>query len=318
MKYLKLIRIQNLAMIAFMQILFRYTFMKTGTYTELTPTYNFLALSHLQFFLLVLATVCIAAAGYVINDILDQETDAIAKKRIVGVSISESAAYNLYVALNVIGVGIGFYLSNAINKPSFSALFIITAALLYVYSTSLKQIAVVGNIIVALIASFSIIIIGIFDLIPSTHEGNMYWQGNKEQMKQVFSILTDYAIFAFIINFLRELVKDVEDTDADYASGIATLPVLIGKNRTVKIIFGLSFIPIITLIYYLSKNLYLYDYVVYYAIIFIIAPLLFFTIKSWNAKTQKEFHNLSTLLKIILFLGILSIWVITYATTHHA
>lgn len=312
MKYLKLIRIQNLAMIAFMQILFRFTFMKTATYTELTPTYNFLALSQVQFFLLVLATVCIAAAGYVINDILDQETDAIAKKRIVGVSISESTAYYLYVALNIIGVGIGFYLSNAINKPSFSSLFIVTAALLYVYSTSLKQIAVVGNIIVALITSFSIIIIGIFDLIPFIYEDN------REQMANVFSVLTDYAIFAFMINFLRELVKDVEDTDADYASGIATLPVLIGKNRTMKIIFGLSFLPVITLIYYLSKNLYLYDYVVYYTILFIIFPLVIFTIKSWSAKTQKEFHNLSNLLKIILLLGILSIWVINYATTHYA
>lgn len=318
MKFLKLIRVQNLAMIAFMQYLFRYTFMKAGTYTELTPTYNFLALSHLQFFLLVLATVCIAAAGYVINDILDQETDAIAKKRIVGVTITETTAYNLYVGLNVIGVGIGFYLSNAINKPSFATLFILTAALLYIYSTTLKQIAVVGNIVIALITSFSILIIGIFDLVPSTHEGNMLWEGNKEQMKQVFSILTDYAIFAFLINLLRELVKDVEDTDADYAAGIATLPVLIGKSRTIKIIFVLSIVPIVLLAYYLNKNLYMYDYVVYYALVFIIAPLLFFTIKSWSAKTQKEFHNLSTLLKVILFLGILSIWVITYATTHHA
>ena len=210
MKYLKLLRIQNLLLLAFMQVLFRYTFLKTATFTTLTTSKNFLALSHFQFFLLVLATVCIAAAGYVINDILDQETDEIAKKRIVGKSISESTAYNLYVALNLIGVGSGFYISNVIQKPSFAALFIFTAAILYVYATWLKQIAIVGNIVVALVLSFSILILGIFDLVPSTHEGNEIWEGNKVQMRRVFSILTDYAIFAFIINFLRELVKDIE------------------------------------------------------------------------------------------------------------
>ncbi|MFD2890525.1 geranylgeranylglycerol-phosphate geranylgeranyltransferase [Flavobacterium chuncheonense] len=318
MKYLKLVRFQNLAMLALMQILFRYTFMKSATYTELTPTYNFLALSHAQFFLLVLATVCIAAAGYVINDIMDQETDEIAKKRVVGKTISEKAAYNLYVILNVTGVGIGFYLSNAIDKPSFASLFIFTAALLYFYATTLKQIAVLGNIVVAAILSFSILILGLFDLVPSTHEGNAFWQGNKAQMRQVFGILTDYAIFAFIINFLRELVKDVEDTDADYAAGIPTLPVLIGKNRTMKIVFGLSFIPVLLFIYYVNANLAQYSYVLFYALLFIIAPLLIFTIKSWSAKSNKEFKNLSFLLKAVLFFGILSIAVITYATTHHA
>ena len=313
MKYLKLIRIQNLLLLAFMQVLFRYTFLKTATFTTLTSTNNFLALSHFQFFLLVLATVCIAAAGYVINDIVDQSTDEIAKKRIVGKTISESTAYNLYVALNLIGVGSGFYISNVIQKPSFAALFIFTAAILYIYATWLKQIAIVGNIVVALVLSFSILILGIFDLVPSTHEGNEIWEGNKVQMRRVFSILTDYAIFAFIINFLRELVKDIEDTDADYASGIATLPVLIGKSRTIKIVFGLSFLPIILLVLYMNNNLANYDYAIYYFLLFIVAPLLFFTIKSWSAKTQKDFANLSLLLKIILFFGIISIAVITYS-----
>ena len=313
MKYLKLIRIQNLLLLAFMQVLFRYTFLKTATFTTLTTSKNFLALSHFQFFLLVLATVCIAAAGYVINDILDQETDEIAKKRIVGKSISESTAYNLYVALNLIGVGSGFYISNVIQKPSFAALFIFTAAILYVYATWLKQIAIVGNIVVALVLSFSILILGIFDLVPSTHEGNEIWEGNKVQMRRVFSILTDYAIIAFIINFLRELVKDVENTDTDYASGIATLPVLIGKSRTMKIVFSFSFLPLILLLIYINNNLRNYDYAVYYFLLFILAPLLFFTIKTWSAKTQKEFATLNLVLKIILFFGIVSIAVITYS-----
>lgn len=309
MNFLKLIRIQNLAMIALMQYVFRYTFMKTATFTTITESYNFLALNHFQFFLLVLSTILIAAAGYVINDIMDQETDEIAKKRIIGVSISEKTAYNLYVGLNIFGVGLGFYLSNVIEKPSFASVFIVIAALLYVYSTTLKQIAFLGNVVVAAVLSFSIIILGIFDLVP------MIYEGNKEQMIQTFGILKDYAIFAFIINLIREIVKDVEDTDADYASGIATLPVLIGKNRTMKIAFTIGIATIAILTYYMSKNLAQYDIAVYYLILFVAAPLLFFVIKSWSAKTQKDFKNLSLLLKLVLLFGIFSIWVITYAIT---
>ncbi|MEZ4853350.1 geranylgeranylglycerol-phosphate geranylgeranyltransferase [Flavobacterium sp.] len=310
MNYLKLIRIQNLAILAFMQILFRYTFLKTATYTPLTADQNFLAMTHVQFFLLVLATVLIAAAGYIINDIMDQETDELANKRIIGKSISEKTAYNLYFGLNVLGVVIGFYVANAVGKPSFSALFIIVAALLYVYATTLKQIAIIGNIVVACLLSFSVIILGIFDLLPTTYEDN------QALMQHVFSILIDYAIFVFIINLLREMVKDIEDADADAKTGIGTLPVLIGKDKTMKIVFFLSFLPIALLAYYLKENLFQYTYVVYYVLLFIIMPLIFFTIKSWNAKTQKDVKNLSLLLKFILFFGILSIWVITYSVTN--
>ena len=34
-------------------------------------------------------------------------------------------------------------------------------------------------------------------------------------MSLIFSILKDYAIFAFIINFIREITKDCEDYNGD-------------------------------------------------------------------------------------------------------
>ena len=312
MKYLKLIRFQNLLMLAFMQVLFRYTYLKAATATTVTPTGNFLSLSNFQFALLVLSTVCIAAAGYVINNIMDQDNDEITKPkdRIVGKSISESLAYNSYVALNIIGVGIGFYLSNAIGKKGLFTVFIFVAALLYVYSTYLKRIVVISNVTVAFILSFSILILGIFDLFPATYEGNVV------QMKKAFGVLFDYAVFAFVINFFREIVKDIEDIDGDYASGIKTLPIILGKTRTAKVISIVLLIPIVLLIYYINKNLLDYNYVFPYGLLFIIGPLLYAMIKLWSAKTKQEFKHVSTVLKLVLFFGILSIAVITYAIKH--
>ncbi len=295
-------------MLAFMQLIFRYGFLKWQN----VP----LSLADWQYCLLVLSTVLIAAGGYVINDIFDQDTDSENKpsKTIIGSKISESMGYNIYVVLTVAGVGIGFYLSNVIMKPSFATLFILIASLLYIYATSLKQMLLVGNVIVAFLLSFSVIIIGIFDLYPATYEGN------QKEMGVLFSILIDYAVFAFIINFIREITKDLEDVNGDYNQGMHTLPIILGVQRTAKVVFGLSFIPLFILLYYTnsyfaSNNLYV---ATIYSLLTLVGPLLYFTIKSWTAKTKKDFHHLSLVLKMVLLFGIMSISVIAYNIEHHA
>ncbi|MNS10021.1 prenyltransferase [compost metagenome] len=306
MKYLKLIRYQNLLMLALMQLIFRYGFLKL----ENIP----LALADWQYLLLVLATVLLAAGGYVINNIFDQATDHDNKPDnvIVGKSISETNAYNIYVALNITGVGIGFYLSNVIEKPGFASIFIMIAAALYFYATSLKQMVLIGNIIVAALLSCSVIIIGIFDLFP------VITPENQPMMANLFSILLDFAVFAFMINFIREIVKDLEDVNGDYNQGMSTLPIVLGISRTAKITFGLSFIPILVILVYINTYLIPLLYATIYMFLFVLGPLFYFMIKIWTAKKQKEFHSLSLLLKWILFFGILSVLVISLNIKHNA
>ena len=285
-------------MLAFMQLVFRYLF--------LANSYVDMALTDFNYILLVLSTVCIAAGGYVINNIMDQDTDEIAKpqNRVVGVSISETVAYNWYIGLTIVGVGIGFYLSNVIYKPTFASMFILVATLLYVYATNLKQIPLLGNVIVAFLLSVSILIIALFDIFPATD------MDNKIRMGEAFNILVDYAIFAFIINLIRELVKDLEDMDGDSATGINTLPIAIGINKT-KILVGiLTVTAIALLVYYIKVHLFDLDYVLYYGLVFIVGPLIFLGVKLIQAQDKKEYHFLSTLLKIVLFFGILSVAVI--------
>ena len=117
--------------------------------------------------LLILSTVLIAAGGYVIKAIFDQESYQINNdtKVLIGTYISESAAYNLYAGLTITGVGCGFILANSVEHSNFAILFVLVATLLYFYASSIKNIAFIGNILIASILSFSIIIIGIFDLL---------------------------------------------------------------------------------------------------------------------------------------------------------
>jgi 4-hydroxybenzoate polyprenyltransferase len=295
-------------MLALMQLLFRYGFLKLQNIP--------LALADWQYGLLVLSTVLIAAAGYVINDIFDQETDNENKpnKVIVGKSISETKAYNIYVFLNVSGVAIGFYLSNVILKPGFAAIFILIAATLYIYATSLKQMLLLGNIVVASLLSLSVIIIGVFDLYPAIDTTN------QELMGSFFSILLDYALFAFMINFLREIVKDLEDINGDENQGMRTLAIVLGVSRTSKTVFILSFIPIVALLSYVNNYFIANDLIIstIYSFIFVLGPMIYFSIKIGTANSKKDFHVLSTLLKWILFFGILSILIITLNIKYHA
>ena len=301
MKFLKLIRYKNLLMLAFMQLLFRYSFLKQQDIP--------LALADWQYGLLVLSTVLLAAAGYVINNIFDVASDTINKPNdvVIGKGISEAQAYNIYFGLNITGVAIGFYLSNVIMRPGFATIFILIASLLYFYSTTLKQIMLLGNFVVAFLLALSVIIIGVFDIFPATNTDN------QAQMASLFSILIDYALFAFMINFIREIVKDIEDVNGDYNQGMNTLPIAIGISRTAKIALGFAIIPFILSLLYINKYFVENDLLIVtlYAFAFVLAPLLYFIVKIFSAKSQKDFHHLSTVLKLILLFGIFSILVIT-------
>ena len=294
--FFRLIRWKNLLLIALVQILIKYALLESFEVVRFT-------LNDFGFFLLVLSTLCIAAAGNVINDIYDVETDLVNKpeKVIVGKNMSEKVAFNIYIVLTIVGVGIGFYLSNLIGRSGFSAIFVIISALLYIYATYLKQTTLIGNITVSFLVSMSLLIVGLFELLPVITEQN------RETQLTFFKIIFDYAIFAFLINLLREMVKDIEDVNGDYKAEMKTLPIIIGRERSLKVVFALSLIPLFAVAYYVIVFLYQHYIAVGYFLIFIIAPLLYFAIKSFSAETKKEVGFLSVLLKFIMLFGVLSL-----------
>lgn len=308
MKFLQLIRYKNLLLLALMQLIFRLGYLEQIKIP--------LSLFYWQYTLLILATVLIAAGGYVINDIFDQETDAVNKpnKTIVGNYLSEAKAYNLYAALTIAGVGCGFILANSVAHPNFAIIFVLIATLLYFYASTLKQIALIGNIMASALVAFSVIIIGVFDIFPNTFEIN------RPQMSVAFAILMDYAKFAFIINLVREIIKDIQDVNGDKEQGMKTLPIAIGITKTNKIAFVLLLIPTLYLFYYLNNYLFANNlfYGILYMFVFVIAPMILGLVRLWNAKETNDYSQISTLLKWIMFFGIISVAVITYNIKHHA
>ena len=293
--FLKLIRLPNLLMIIATQVLVKYFLFE--------PFNIAVTLNWFGFLLLTLSMVSLAAAGNIINDIHDVRTDAINKpdRQVVGKTISEKAAYNWFMGFNIVGVLIGFYLSNMVGKPNFAALFLIPSALLYLYATQIKRTILVGNLVISIMVGMIIVMVGIFDLVPAITPVN------RDTQWVIFSILVDYAIFAFLVNFLREMVKDQEDIKGDHNTGMQTLPVVMGRERTNKIIFFIGLFPVAGVLYYIYKYLYENLAAAGYALFLILGPLLYFLIGIIGAKTKKDFRHLSILLKLVLAFGLLSI-----------
>ncbi len=287
-------------MIALVQLLIKYAFLE--------PFGVNFGLTTLQILILILATICIAAAGNVINDIYDVETDFVNKpdNKIIGKSISEKTAYNFFIALNVIGVCLGYYLSQSVGRSAFFSIFVIISALLYVYASYLKQTFLIGNIIVSALVALSIIVVGIFELLP------VITTENRQTLFTFFKIILDYALFAFIINLIREIAKDIEDIDGDYKAGMRTLPIVIGRERAGNILFVLTLIPLFAVSYYIINSLYKNQIAVIYFLVFIIAPLLYISIKSFSAKTKKEYHHISNVLKLVMLFGMFSLLLYKY------
>src|SRR5690606_18086064 len=160
---------------------------------------------------------------------------------------------------------------------------------------------VIGNLLISFLVAMSLIVVGLFDLLPAINTENQTSQS------AVFKIVLHYALFAFSINLIREIVKDLQDINGDKKGGMNTLAIALGRKRTVNIVFVLGVFLVLGIVLYMYEYLYNKQVLLLYFLFGIVAPLLYFCIKSWDAGTLKEYAFLSKLLKMIMFLGICSI-----------
>lgn len=304
--FLKLIRIQNLLMIALMQIIVKYTFLDFVADSNGYPLSQ--ALNNWQYALLVFSTVLIAAGGYIINDIYDVQVDYINKpdKVYVRNTISEKAAYNAYFAFTIVGVCIGFYLSRVVELHTLASLHIISAMLLFAYSNGLKQIPIVGNVVVGVLGALSIGVIILFNLTPRISSDNY------ELTMSIISILLSYSIIAFLIHFAREIVKTIEDIEGDGAEGITTCATYFGVKISKIIIVSVLIILIGYVFYYIYINLSQFVWISMYFIAFIVAPLIYVAIKTIQANEKSDYSSISNSLKLIMLFIMLSLPVIMF------
>jgi 4-hydroxybenzoate polyprenyltransferase len=248
------------------------------------------SLDWFSFIILCFGTICIAAAGNVINDILDVEIDLINKKDrvIVGQLISVENAWRFYFLLNGLALG----LSILLRSIDLFLFFLGAIFLLYFYSTLWKRQALIGNLVVAFLCAWVVIEFWWFSSLSLT----TYWHG----------ILLAYVVFAFLSTLVRELIKDLEDIEGDKLQGCQTLAIQKGPSFVKKVILVLiSFLLILLGLEASFFYVYSASMAFIYLIIALVLPLFYLVKIILEAKVAADFGRISGLVKIYMLLGLL-------------
>ncbi len=257
------------------------------------------------FFLLVLATLLLAAAGYVINDLYDVDSDKINKpdKVIISNIFSLKFAENLNLVLNAISIGIGIYISLKIGIRSVSLAFMLVAGLLYFYSSSYKGYLLFGNLLVSFFAAIVPLMVLLFEL-PLLKLHYKSFVTENFNFNFLIAWFGYYSLFAFLISFLREIVKDMEDFEGDASYGQKTLPVAFGIKSSKVISFIIILAIVFLILYVLIK--YLSDPIsCVYIFSLVLAPLIYVGWIIYSATDKKSYTIASNICKVVMLTGIL-------------
>lgn len=250
-----------------------------------------------RFLLLCLCVILTAAAGYIINDYHDINIDLTNKpeKVIIGKIISRRWAMLLHFSFNTLSFLGGFYLN-----PYIGLSILICTVILWLYSVHFKKQFLSGNILVALLSAFVIVILPFFNPLISNY---LVWV---------------YAFFAFGVSLIREIVKDAEDLRGDAKFNCKTLPIVLGVRKTKNVLLGicLIYIVLIGVHIFVANSLipfrHTYDNVLYvlYMVLFLIVPFIASLYFLYKADVKADFTRLSSFYKLMMLSGLLSMLLI--------
>ncbi len=299
--FFKLIRWTNLLFIVLTQMLFRY-FILPFVYLVGHPGYESIKLSEGLFYLLVLASVCIAGAGYIINDYFDVNIDQVNKssKVIIGKYIKRRTAILLHALLSFAGLVLSIYIGYKIHNILIPFFNFFSIVILWFYSSTFKKKILIGNILISLLTAWVIFVLTLSEYRFRISPHDIVWQ-------RLLKVSFIYAGFAFIISLIREVIKDMEDMEGDMKYGCKTMPIVWGlpvsKVFTGVWIVVLAGVLVAIQIYVVQFGWWLSAL---YSFIAIIIPLIWVLCKLYKATTSQQFHQLSSAVKLIMLAGILS------------
>lgn len=230
------------------------------------------------------AAFLVAGSGNVINDIFDFNIDKIVhpERPIANGLINKINALKFYLVLSITAIFLSLFISIKIFF-----IVVISIIVLYLYSSHLKKIPLLGNTIVAFMTSLAFLFGGFV-------------------VENVYATIIP-AVFAFMINLIRELVKDMEDIEGDLKNDIITFPAKFGIQKTRLITLFISVALIVFTIYPFLSQIYSIEY--FLIVMIIVNPLLVYAMKKFSfAKEKSELHTVSTLLKISMLFGLIAIY----------
>jgi len=281
MSFLRLIRISNLLIIAYTM----YGVWYTQSHDYVPPN---------EFILFILFTIIVAGAGNAINDYFDVKSDRINKpeKIVIEKSIKRRWAIIIHWGFNALALCISIYLSWRFSSWFYVFIHFFSTSLLWAYSVYLKQRLFWSNLSVSLLVAIIPIISlkGTYDLgVESSH---------------LISLIF-IACFALVINFSREVIKDIQDMEGDKLRNVRSIPLVFGSEKARWIATGITLLLIPT--YLIGIFLGAFSSGLEFNILFTSALLLSMSIVILQLLKASE-KSMNLLLKLSLLLGSTSIY----------
>ena len=290
-----------------------------------------LQISDLDFLLLTLSTMMIAAGGYIINDYFDVKADRINKpeKVIIDKHIKRRVGMMAHVTLNLLAVAIGGYLSIKYSNIWVLVIHLISTSLLWFYSLYLKRKFLVGNIIIAFLAWLTPVLVGLMELellsdiisqdttfkeaLRFEFLGSIEVKSYGGFIALIWLIVMLFASFAFLANLIREIIKDLADIVGDLRIGCRTLPIVMGIRKT-KILSTFLFIGFIGTLNALAFVFNASTVIIAYVELAICLPLFLSAITLIRANKRNKYLISGNFLKIAMLTGIGYALIIYYYT----
>lgn len=309
--YLQLLRVGNLTFVAILLYVMEKwvatPLLQLEQFGELMPWWVLT--------LLIVSVVGIAAGGYIINDYFDVKIDRINRpdNLVVTRIISRDTAMNLFYGLTAVGVIAGTVVAWWAHSWTLLFTYVVIPGLLWFYSASYKRMFLIGNLVVAFASAIVPLLVAIANadylhhlyqnaLAYSPIVGELYvWTGG-------------FAAFAFLLTWVREIVKDIEDIEGDREMECRTLPIVWG-DKVAKIIATILLVVIATLIVYILFAVLPFSHEwkslpTRYVVFGLIVPILCSIVLLWAANNRTEYHRVQTIIKFTMFMGMLFSYVI--------
>lgn len=300
---LKLIRYKNLLFLALTQYA-----MHQFVVVPLLQKFGFEYFeAGISLWLLLVASVSIAAAGYAINDYFDVKIDRINRptKILVGETISKQQAMLLHQVLTGIGVVCGLVLAYLVQSFTVAFLFLVIPGLLWFYSASYKRQFLTGNLVVALNAGLSVLAVAIVAIADLNSEfADLIFRTTIPA--EIYTWVGGFAVFAFAFTLIREIVKDLQDVEGDREMECRTMAIVWGAKKTKLFLFALLAIACALMWYVVLKEIpFEGSLTMKYSFFGITLPLFVFSYLLIKAQHPIAYAQLSTLLKYCMLIGLL-------------
>jgi len=224
----------------------------------------------------------VAAGANAINDAFDIDIDRINRpdRPLPRGALTVHDARKMWLVVSLTAIVINLFLNAAALLTV-----IFSIVLLYVYSAWLKRTVLIGNVVIGLMTGMAFIYGGL-------------------AVGSIERALVP-AVFAFLINLTRELVKDIEDREGDQRAHAKTLPIQYGVVPT--LLLATASLLVLVGITIAASVFHMYNSLFFFIVLIADCLMGLSILLMWRDHSPRSMGDVSTILKIIMIIGLISI-----------